>query len=88
MVRVGEATCKGAKDGLLNRWCLSKGTTLRRFSHRTVEKAIAWCPHQSNQLASGEGVDKRCIKLLDVDSGTCLKSVETGSHVLELLWNK
>jgi cell division cycle 20, cofactor of APC complex len=84
----GKLLASGAKDGLLNIWDLSKSTPLRRFTHRAVVKAIAWCPHQSNQLASGEGVDNGCIKLWNVDAGTCLKSVETGSHVSELLWNQ
>lgn len=84
----GKQLASGGSDGLLHIWDLSKCTQLHRFNHRALVKAIAWCPYQRNILASGETEENGCIKLWDVNTGTCLKSVETGSHVSGLLWNK
>jgi len=42
----------------------------------TAVRALDWCPFQRNLLASGGG------------NGARLNSVETGSQVCALLWNK
>jgi len=51
-------------------------------------KALAWCPFQSNLLATGGGGSDRCIKFWNTHTGACLNSVDTGSQVCALLWNK
>ncbi|KAL8551237.1 hypothetical protein ACS0TY_000357 [Phlomoides rotata] len=67
------------------------GTVLRQWLHRheehtTAVKALAWCPYQANVLTSG-GSD-RCIKLWNTHTSACFNSVDTGSQVCALLWNK
>ncbi|KAL4194709.1 hypothetical protein AMTRI_Chr05g69880 [Amborella trichopoda] len=46
--------------------------------HLAAVKALAWCPFQSNLLASGGGGADRCIKFWNTHNGACLKSVDTG----------
>ena len=54
----------------------------------TITKALAWYPFQSNLLATGGGGSDRCIKFWNTHTGACLNSVDTGSQVCSLLWNK
>lgn len=86
-------------DNLLHIWDLSMGSSsnlahnqnqwLHRFEdHMAAVKALAWCPFQSNLLASGGGGGDRCIKFWNTHTGACLNSVDTGSQVCSLLWNK
>ncbi|KAI9114599.1 hypothetical protein K1719_014297 [Acacia pycnantha] len=51
-------------------------------------KALAWCPFQGNLLATGGGSGDRSIKFWNTRTGACLNSVDTGSQVCALLWNK
>lgn len=50
-------------------------------------QALAWCPFQSNLLASGGGTADRCIKTWNTHTGALLNSVDTKSQVCSLLWN-
>ncbi|GAU29595.1 hypothetical protein TSUD_164430 [Trifolium subterraneum] len=62
---------------------------LHKFDeHTAAVKALAWCPFQSNLLASGGGKGDQCIKLWDTHTGARLNSVDTGSEITALLWNK
>lgn len=57
---------------------MSSSKFLYRFNeHRAAVKALAWCPYQFNVLASGGGTKDGCIKLWNVQNGTCISSVET-----------
>ncbi|CAA6670016.1 unnamed protein product [Spirodela intermedia] len=61
----------------------SQGPWIHRFDkHASAVKALAWCPFQSNLLASGGGGNDRCIKLWNTENGTCLDSVDTGREEL------
>ncbi|KAM3243080.1 hypothetical protein ACQJBY_055199 [Aegilops geniculata] len=60
----------------------------RLEDHMAAVKALAWCPFQSNLLATGGGGSDRCIKFWNTHTGACLNSVDTGSQVCSLLWNK
>lgn len=94
----GKQLASGGNDNLLHIWDLSMASTtaaanqnqwLHRFdSHNAAVKALAWCPFQSNLLASGGGGSDRCIKFWNTSTGACLNSVDTGSQVCALLWNK
>ncbi|KAK1388519.1 hypothetical protein POM88_016697 [Heracleum sosnowskyi] len=62
---------------------------IKRLQDRTVVvKALAWCPFQNNLLASRGGTSDRCIKLWNTNIGASLNSVDTGSQVCSLLWNR
>lgn len=56
--------------------------------HNAAVRALAWCPFQSNLLASGGGQADQCIKFWNTITGACLNSVDTGSQVCALLWSK
>jgi len=88
----------GSNDNRLCLWDIRKtemGADGRNWStarhtlteHCAAVKALAWCPHQRNVLASGGGTADGCIKFWNTANGACLNSIDTGSQVCSLLWN-
>ncbi|KAJ7949822.1 cell division cycle 20.2, cofactor of APC complex-like [Quillaja saponaria] len=91
----GQQLASGGNDNLLYIWDKSVASSnsatqwLHRLEdHTSAVKALAWCPFQGNLLASGGGGGDRCIKFWNTHTGACLNSVDTGSQVCSLLWNK
>ncbi|XP_038986994.1 cell division cycle 20.2, cofactor of APC complex-like [Phoenix dactylifera] len=94
----GQQLASGGNDNLLHIWDLSMASSnpspgqnqwLHRLEdHMAAVKALAWCPFQSNLLASGGGGGDGCIKFWNTRTGVRLNSVDTGSQVCSLLWNK
>ncbi|CAL5054853.1 unnamed protein product [Urochloa decumbens] len=94
----GQQLASGGNDNLLHIWDVSMASSMpsagrnqwlhRLEDHTAAVKALAWCPFQSNLLASGGGGSDRCIKFWNTHTGACLNSVDTGSQVCALLWNK
>ncbi|KAL7147222.1 hypothetical protein ABFS83_06G093600 [Erythranthe nasuta] len=91
----GQQLASGGNDNLLHIWDRSMASSnaptqwLHRLEeHTAAVKALAWCPFQANLLASGGGGGDRCIKFWNTHTGACLNSVDTGSQVCALLWNK
>ncbi|XP_031393232.1 cell division cycle 20.2, cofactor of APC complex-like [Punica granatum] len=91
----GQQLASGGNDNLLHIWdrSMSSSNSSTQWLHRLEEhtaavKALAWCPFQGNLLASGGGGGDRCIKFWNTHTGACLNSVDTGSQVCALLWNK
>ncbi|XP_051119832.1 cell division cycle 20.2, cofactor of APC complex-like [Andrographis paniculata] len=89
----GQQLASGGNDNLLHIWDRSMSTSSSNALHRLEDhtaavKALAWCPFQANLLASGGGGGDRCIKFWNTHTGACLNSVDTGSQVCALLWNK
>lgn len=86
----------GGNDNLVNIWTGSAaGSTdlatdpLHTFNqHQAAVRALAWCPWQSNVLATGGGTADRCIKFWNINNGTMLNSVDSKSQVCALLWSK
>ncbi|CAL9074839.1 unnamed protein product [Musa textilis] len=60
----------------------------RISSHTSIVKAVDWCPTRSNLLASGGGRNDHCIKFWNTVNGACLNSIDAGSEVCALLWDK
>ncbi|KAK1259856.1 Protein FIZZY-RELATED 1 [Acorus gramineus] len=90
---LGQHLASGGNDNLIHIWDRSSSggpnKWLHRFeNHTAAVKALAWCPFQSNLLASGGGGGDRCIKFWNTQMWSCLNSVDTGSQVCALLWNK
>lgn len=57
----GEQLASGGNDNLLNIWDVN--STQPRFTmdhHQAAVKALAWCPWQTNLLASGGGTAGAC----------------------------
>ncbi|XP_061357429.1 cell division cycle 20.1, cofactor of APC complex-like [Gastrolobium bilobum] len=91
----GKQLASGGNDNLIHIWdrsmASSNSTTCwlhRLEEHKDAVKALAWCPFQGNILASGGGAGDQCIRFWNTNTGACLNSVDTGSEVCALLWNK
>ncbi|XP_010278840.1 PREDICTED: cell division cycle 20.2, cofactor of APC complex-like [Nelumbo nucifera] len=91
----GQQLASGGNDNLLHIWdrSMASSNSPTQWLHRLEEhtaavKALAWCPFQGNLLASGGGGGDQCIKFWNTHTGACLNSVNTGSQVCSLLWNK
>nr|GEY25727.1 cell division cycle 20.2, cofactor of APC complex-like [Tanacetum cinerariifolium] len=91
----GQQLASGGNDNLLHIWdrAMASANAPTQYLHRMEEhtaavKALAWCPFQANLLASGGGGGDKSIKFWNTHTGACLNSVDTGSQVCALLWNK
>ncbi|KAJ8357368.1 hypothetical protein SKAU_G00201620 [Synaphobranchus kaupii] len=54
--------------------------------HQGAVKALAWCPWQPNILASGGGTSDRHIRIWNVNTGSCITSLDTQSQISSLLF--
>ncbi|XP_008332236.1 cell division cycle protein 20 homolog [Cynoglossus semilaevis] len=54
--------------------------------HQGAVKALAWCPWQPNILASGGGTSDRHIRIWNVNSGSCVTSLDTQSQISSLVF--
>ncbi|CAN0920632.1 Cell division cycle 20.1, cofactor of APC complex [Linum grandiflorum] len=84
----GEQLASGGKDNLLHIWekrSMASCWLHRIEAHKSAVRAIAWCPHKGSMVASG---GDSTIKFWDTHRGGRLNSIETGSEVCSLLWNK
>lgn len=54
--------------------------------HQGAVKALAWCPWQSNILASGGGTSDRHIRIWNVNSGHCISSLDTRAQISSLVF--
>ncbi|XP_076001126.1 cell division cycle protein 20 homolog [Genypterus blacodes] len=60
---------------------------VRRWGeHQGAVKALAWCPWQPNILASGGGTSDRHIRIWNVNSGSCITSLDTESQISALVF--
>ncbi|CAG9318884.1 unnamed protein product [Blepharisma stoltei] len=79
----------GGNDNHLNIWEIGYSKPIFSFNeHKAAVKALAWCPYAAGVLASGGGSADQTIKLWDVAKGVCSKTINTGSQVCALEWNK
>lgn len=56
-------------------------------AHTAAVKALAWCPWQTNLLATGGGTADRFLRFWNTSSGTCVNAVDTKSQVCSVVWN-
>ncbi|XP_010444866.2 PREDICTED: cell division cycle 20.2, cofactor of APC complex-like [Camelina sativa] len=84
----GQHLASGGNDNVVNIWDRSSSQRLHRLiEHTSAVKALAWCPFQTNLLATGGGERDGRIKFWNTRTGACLNTVETGSQVCSLLWS-
>eukprot|EP01089_Gocevia_fonbrunei_P016669 TRINITY_DN5231_c0_g1_i1.p1 TRINITY_DN5231_c0_g1~~TRINITY_DN5231_c0_g1_i1.p1 ORF type:complete len:489 (+),score=72.81 TRINITY_DN5231_c0_g1_i1:97-1467(+) len=86
----GSQLASGSNDNILNVWKNGEFDGAPQWSfdhHKAAVKALAWCPFQSNLLASGGGTADRCIKFWNTQTGSCINSVDTRSQVCALQWS-
>lgn len=77
----GNILASGGNENLVYIWDSAKMNSsnfLHCFKgHCAAVKALAWCPYQSDVLASGGGTQDGCIKLWNAQKGTCICSIDT-----------
>ena len=85
----GYQLASGGNDNVLHIWDgpSPSAATHSLTSHRAAVKALAWCPWQSNLLASGGGTQDMSMKFWNTGTGVLLNSVDTNSQVCALQWN-
>eukprot|EP00891_Asterochloris_glomerata_P000021 jgi/Astpho2/21/fgenesh1_pm.00001_%23_3_t len=84
----GQQLASGANDNLLLIWDRGGSMLHRVTAHQAAVKGLAWCPFQSNLLASGGGTADRCIRFTNTHTGCVLNSIDTGSQVCQLQWSR
>ncbi|EDQ87228.1 uncharacterized protein MONBRDRAFT_10098 [Monosiga brevicollis MX1] len=83
----GKLLASGGNDNLVNIWSANGELRHTLTDHQAAVKALAWCPWQSNLLASGGGTADRHIRFWNTSSGNCVNSIDTQSQVCSLLWS-
>ena len=85
----GRFLASGGSDNKVLIWNLSHNFPLYTLGdHSAAVKALAWHPLNKNLLATGGGIADRNIKMWDCMESKCLRSVDTGSQVCNLLFSK
>jgi len=84
----GQQLASGGNDNNLCIFDASFRMIHKINAHQAAVKALAWCPFQSNLLATGGGTADRCIKFWNTHTGAMLSSIDTGSQVCSLQWNR
>ena len=81
----------GSNDNASVIWDQSH-TTQPQFTldlrHQAAVKALAWCPIQSNILATGAGSADGNIRVVNSSSGEVVSQRHVGAQVCSLLWSK
>ncbi|XP_050221666.1 cell division cycle 20.3, cofactor of APC complex-like [Mercurialis annua] len=88
----GNLLASGGNENKIYIWEASKMSSssfLHKFDdHRSAVKALAWCPYQYNVLASGGGANDGCIKIWNLQKGSCITNIDTKAQVCALEWNR
>ncbi|TKA33334.1 hypothetical protein B0A50_00887 [Salinomyces thailandicus] len=85
----GAQLATGGNDNLVSIWDARQLTApkFQKTNHKAAIKALAWCPWQSNLLATGGGSHDRHIHFWNTTSGARVNSIDTGSQVTSLRWS-
>lgn len=85
----GAQLATGGNDNLVTIWDARQLTApkFQKTNHKAAIKALAWCPWQSNLLATGGGSHDRNIHFWNTTSGARVNSIDTGSQVTSLRWS-
>lgn len=87
----GLQLASGANDNTVCIWDMQSASrwaprhTLRE--HSAAVKALAWCPWQTNLLATGGGTADRYLRFWNSSTGTCVNAVDTKSQVCSIVWS-
>ncbi|GAW79965.1 cell division cycle protein 20 homolog [Plasmodium gonderi] len=79
----------GGNDNSVYIWEWRKNDFLFQFSkHKAAVKALSWCPHKHNLLATGGGSADKNIYFWNTTNGNCVNQVHTNSQVSNIFWSK
>ncbi|KAJ9131979.1 WD40 repeat-like protein [Pleurostoma richardsiae] len=85
----GAQLATGGNDNLVSIWD-ARSLSVPKFTktnHKAAVKALAWCPWNTNLLATGGGSYDRHIHFWNTTSGARVNSIDTGSQVTSLRWS-
>ncbi|KAF9082620.1 ubiquitin-protein transferase activating protein [Mortierella sp. GBA35] len=85
----GQQLASGANDNIVNIW--DARTTVPKHTktnHTAAVKALAWCPWQTNLLASGGGTYDKQIHFWNSTTGARVNTLNAGSQVTSIIWSK
>ncbi|XP_073347533.1 cell division cycle protein 20 homolog [Pagrus major] len=81
----GRYLASGGNDNLVCVWSRAQSQPVRCWSeHQGAVKALAWCSWQPSILATGGGTSDRHIRIWNVNSGSCISSLDTQSQISSL----
>ncbi|BEJ13182.1 hypothetical protein CspHIS471_0303560 [Cutaneotrichosporon sp. HIS471] len=93
----GQLLASGGNDNVVNCWDSRTLTSVigesrvvpkwTKRNHTAAVKAIAWCPWQSNLLATGGGSQDQHIHFWSTSTGARTSSLKTGSQVTSIVWS-
>lgn len=88
----GMQLASGGNDNLVCVWdnqnVGGRWTPKYRFDHHNAAvKALAWCPWQTNLLATGGGTADRHLRFWNTSSGACVNSIDTKSQICSIVWS-
>lgn len=85
----GAQLASGANDNLVSIWDARSlaAPKFTKTNHRAAVKAVAWCPWQSNLLATGGGSNDRQIYFWNTTTGARINHIPTDSQVTSLRWS-
>lgn len=87
----GRHLASGSNDNLVCVWDAQQSLEVKPIhvlrDHMAAVKAVAWCPWQSNLLATGGGTNDRHIKIWNIHNGNLLQSIDAQSQISAILWS-
>lgn len=85
----GAQLATGGNDNLVSIWDARSlnAPKFTKTNHRAAVKALAWCPWQSNLLATGGGSNDRQIYFWNTTTGARINHIPTDSQVTSLRWS-
>ncbi|GIL76912.1 hypothetical protein Vretimale_8617 [Volvox reticuliferus] len=83
----GQQLASGGNDNILAIHDASFDLVAKVQAHTAAVKALAWCPYQSNLLATGGGTADRHVRFWNTHTCAMLSQIDTGSQVCALQWN-
>lgn len=89
----GRNLASGGNDNLVHIWDSQHQSTSRwvprhRFDrHAAAVKALAWCPWNSNLLATGGGTADKHIRFWNTRNGAFLREIDTEGQITSIVWN-
>jgi cell division cycle protein 20 (cofactor of APC complex) len=85
----GAQLATGGNDNMVSIWDARSliAPKFTKTNHRAAVKAVAWCPWQSNLLATGGGSNDRQIYFWNTTTGARINHIPTDSQVTSLRWS-
>lgn len=85
----GNYIASGGNDNTIYVWDQRSGKAIQKYTEHTAAiKALAWSPHKNNILATGGGSTDKSIRIWNINEKLCIKKVDTGSQVCNMMYSK